>query len=569
MGIMKNLRNLKIRAKLFSTFAIVLVFSILIGVLAIISFNAMGNSADNYVHISIPATAYMLHSRQEMLNYQINILECTQVQSEEEYNAEVTAMQTHQATFLQFMDMLQELAPQFEDGLNNVRTLMTQEEAIRTRILAEAAKHSDEGNTAAYNIYKTELLPLMEQVNAELDAINEELNLAIQQRYANAQKTQNIVTWIIIAVMAFSVVNVITLSFMLSKVIAEPVREIATAMDNIAEGKISAAEVKYSAKDELGALAESSRKTIAFFQTVMPDIAMICTNMGDGNFNIVSEHPECYVGETEEIRSSLRYVRNNLSETIGQVGSAADQLLSGADQVAAGASALAQGATEQASSVEELAATINDLSAKVHQTAENSGIAQGYTDAASASIKESTEHMTELINAMNEINNTSNEISQIIKTIDDISFQTNILALNAAIEAARAGDAGKGFAVVADEVRNLAGKSAEAAHHTTELIENSLSAVRAGMEQLNATSEALNDVVEKEDLMSDKVREITAAAVEQSEAIKQITTGVDQISDVVQTNSATAEQSAAAAEELSSQANFLRDMVEKFTIYEG
>ena len=283
---MNNLRNLKIRAKIFSTFAIVLVFSILICVLAIISFNSMGNTADNYVNISIPATAYLLNSRQEMLNYQINILECTQVQSEEEYNTEVTAMQTHQTNFLQYMDMLQALAPQFEEGLNEVRTLMTQEEAIRTRILAEAAKHSDEGNSAAFNIYKNELLPLMEQVNAKLDEVNEQLDIAIQQRYSNSQTTQNVVTIIIIAAVALSLINVIVMSIMLSKVIADPVKEIATAMDNLAEGKISTAEVKYTAKDELGSLAESARKNIAFFQTVMPDIAMICTNMGDGNFNI-------------------------------------------------------------------------------------------------------------------------------------------------------------------------------------------------------------------------------------------------------------------------------------------
>jgi len=249
-----------------------------------------------------------------------------------------------------------------------------------------------------------------------------------------------------------------------------------------------------------------------------------------------------------------------------QINQASDQVASGSEQVSFGAQALSQGATEQASSVEELSATIVELSGHVKVNADHAAEASRLSNDAGSGVMESDGHMKEMIEAMGDISDKSKEIGKIIKTIDDIAFQTNILALNAAVEAARAGSAGKGFAVVADEVRNLAQKSAEAAKNTTVLIEGSILAVDNGTRIVGQTAKSLQDVVVKAGNVTNKMTDIANASEQQAKAIAQVTQGIEQIAAVVQTNSATAEESAAASEELTGQAQMLKELVGKFRL---
>jgi methyl-accepting chemotaxis protein len=258
-----------------------------------------------------------------------------------------------------------------------------------------------------------------------------------------------------------------------------------------------------------------------------------------------------------------------LNDALRDIKVSAEQVNTSAGQVAGGAHALSQGSTEQASTVEELSAAMDEISNETKVTAQKSGEANNVAELMRTEVIKSNTKMDEMSEAMQDITNKSNEIEKIIKTIDDIAFQTNILALNAAVEAARAGAAGKGFAVVADEVRNLAQKSAEAAKNTTTLIEGTIESVANGGRITEETAEALQIVASNVGKVTGLIGEITKASNEQAERISQITNGIEQISSVIQTNSATAEESAAASEELSAQATMMYDLISRFQLQEN
>ncbi len=273
-----------------------------------------------------------------------------------------------------------------------------------------------------------------------------------------------------------------------------------------------------------------------------------------------------YAGEFGKIKSSLENIQGTLVKTFQGIGESANQVAAGSEQVAAGSQMLAQGATEQASSVQELSASITEVAGKIGSNASDASDANTLAGNAEEEMKRGNERMNELITAVKKIEQSSNEIGAIIKTIEDIAFQTNILALNAAVEAARAGEAGKGFAVVADEVRNLAGKSAEAAKNTADLIETSVASVKTGTEIAGRTAESINTAADKVEQTASLISKISSASEQQAGSIKQVQQGLEQISNVVQTNSATAEESAASSEELSGQAQTLKLLIEKFKL---
>ena len=351
--------------------------------------------------------------------------------------------------------------------------------------------------------------------------------------------------------------------------ITKPIHEIDFVAQKIADGQLNES-ISYQSKDELGLLAVNFNKTVARLReyiNYIDEISGVLDQIAGGN--LVFELTYDYLGEFAKIKQALLHISDSLNDTMSQINRASDQVASGSDQVSSGAQALSQGTTEQASSIEELAATINEISSQVKETASNANEARRVTDQTGAQVASSNEQMQQMIAAMSEISDKSGQISRIIKTIEDIAFQTNILALNAAVEAARAGAAGKGFAVVADEVRNLASKSSDASKSTAALIEGTVLAVEKGTGIANATAESLLAVVESTKEVVSTVDKIATAADLQANSIAQVTQGIDQISSVVQTNSATAEESAAASEELSGQAQMLKNLVGRFKLRGG
>ena len=326
--------------------------------------------------------------------------------------------------------------------------------------------------------------------------------------------------------------------------------------------------LSYKSKDEIGKLMHSMGDVVSRIRSIIGDLSEKLNQLAQGNFNVEMNNAEYYSGAYRPLFDSIQNISTDLSGTMAEIQQSAVQVNSGAEQVSSGAQGLSQGATEQASSIEELSATMNDISAKIRETAETTREASRLSNMAGQSVMVSNEKMREMSLAMEEITEKSQEISKIIKTIDDIAFQTNILSLNAAIEAARAGAAGKGFAVVADEVGNLAQKSAKAAQSTSSLIEETIEAVNKGVRISEETAESLTEVVTRAGKINDLIDIASSSSEEQARGVSQLSVGIDQISSVVQSNTATAEESAAASEELSGQANILSDLVGRFRLRE-
>lgn len=354
------------------------------------------------------------------------------------------------------------------------------------------------------------------------------------------------------------------IAYVLAKRIGDPVRACAQRLKLLAEGDLDTPVQEIHTRDETRLLSDSTKELVDAFNIMIKDMGYMLEEMAFGNLTVDSQCEEAYVGGYEGLLRFARKLNRQLSAAFAQINQAAEQVSAGAEQVSAGAQALSQGATEQASSIEELAASVNEISGKIKMTASSAGNARDQTGKTGKEVEQCNEQMIEMVNAVKEIGESSSQIGIIIKTIEDIAFQTNILALNAAVEAARAGEAGKGFAVVADEVRSLASKSAEASNSTAVLIESAASSVEKGIRIADETAMSLLGVVGAVEETGQVVDMITSAAGEQSEAISQVTLGMDQISSVVQTNSATAEESAAASEELSSQAELLKELVGQF-----
>ena len=344
-----------------------------------------------------------------------------------------------------------------------------------------------------------------------------------------------------------------------------PIRAVVSAADEIASGNLDV-HLDIRSQDEIGQLAQSFQAMTENLRAIIQDISYLLNEMSDGNFRIRSKDRERYIGDYNQILLSIRRINYTLSDTLSQINNAADHVSSGSEQVASGAQALAQGATEQASAVEELAATTSDILNHVQKSAEHARDASDKAAMVSQEIAESNQKMQETLSAMQDIQSSSNEIGKIIKTIEDIAFQTNILALNAAVEAARAGAAGKGFAVVAEEVRSLAQKSSDASKNTAALIQRSLSAIQRGTSSMNETASYLENVVGRAQDITATIHQISDASEQQADALEQINVGVEQISSVVQTNSASAEESAAASQELSDQSQILKSLTSHFQL---
>lgn len=471
-------------------------------------------------------------------------------------------LDTRLADFSKTLDLLTQSVTSQEDKdkIALIQSSQQERKAIRDRIIKLC---NENDKTGAYQVLKNEYVPESQKVTDLLNALGTSASTAADDFYKTANKSANQSLVIVLALFGISILIAIFLCVYIVRGIRKPLAEIENVARELSEGNLNV-NVTYQSKDEIGSVVNSIRSLVHSLKEYIGNINHTLGKMSDGDMTVTVDIN--YKNDFAPIKVAMENIIQSMNQTLSQINFSAEQVATGSQQVSAGAQMLAQGTTEQASSIEELAATIMEISDSIKQAANGANKASDNMNDTSNEIHEGGEQMRKLIIAMNEIADTSDEIQKIIRTIDDIAFQTNILALNAAVEAARAGNAGKGFAVVADEVRNLAGKSAEAAKNTTTLIGNTLAAIDNGSKMVDGAKVSLDKISTKANDVSVLVQEIAVSMEEQANSIKQVNIGVEQISDVVQTNSATAEESAASSEELFGQAETLQSLVGQFKL---
>lgn len=354
----------------------------------------------------------------------------------------------------------------------------------------------------------------------------------------------------------------IFISIKVANNISSPVVNSTERLKLLAEGDVTTPFSVDAPNDETLILETSLNDTVETLRTYINDIRNVLESLAAGDLTVKSELE--YKGDFVAIGTALNQISSALNSAMSAVKNSVSNIQAGAGQVSEGSQSLSETAIKEAEAVDKISNTIVAIQQKADTSAKVSENVAALAQEANTKAHDGGELMGELLEAVENIKDKSASIKNIIETIEDIAFQTNILALNAAIEAARAGQAGKGFAVVADEVGNLAAKSAEAAQNTTELINDSLSAVEKGTVLADEAHTAMDSIVVEISKIFDQMNEITAAAAEQQSAVAQITEGMYHIESGMHSTTATAEESAASSEQLSALATTLANEVGKF-----
>ena len=485
-----------------------------------------------------------------------------------------TCDQEHYDNYLNEVNVLknrdQGVAAMQEIGITTAEQGMIDQMAALSNQLVpleeEAMKEAQEGQreAALTYVYGEDYGKAIAQIKDLKEQFLSALDSRSLAKVEQLQKETNSIQLRMFFAMALVAVQLLLVVAITRKSIISPVLVVKSQVEEISKGNLSSPFGLEANTSEIGMLVNSIHETKRELKKYIKEIDTVLDQMAKGNMNQTVGND--YRGEFLPIQTAMGQILDSLNNALAQINVTAERVSEESQRMSAGAQVLSNGTVQQASAVEELSASIQDISRQVELNSADAEHARQFSADAAVQLDLCTQKMSELTEAMSNISDASQQIGGIIKTIEDISFQTKILALNACIEAARAGEAGKSFAVVAGEVQTLAYKSAESAQDITKLIENSMNLVEFGASLSTETTEALSIVFTNAQQSTEMVERIAESAVQQSISLKQLTLGMEQIAGVVQTNAATGEESAASARELTEHADELRHSIQRFRL---
>ncbi|GHV08157.1 methyl-accepting chemotaxis protein [Clostridia bacterium] len=567
------MKNLKIAVKLIVSFVIVIALTAVVGIVGIYATTSMteqGRLLDARANIGV-WSAQLQSSIREQQGALRGVALYYSIEDQSQAEAQLKAVDDSIAAATAYLNQIGENAStdatkELLAAITDYRSTYGAARATYIDSLKAAAVLDNDLRGAALSAALDTFAPFLTQYLEHVSAMPDAMVKATTEQFEEMQSLSNMVTLILIAVLAVAIIVALVLAFYISNLISKPIILMSRVLAQVGKtGNLQFSDSDLRDAAEYAKGQDETAQAIGNFSAAMQQFVYYGDQVTSVASNDLTVDIKTLGGE-DTIGNALVRMVQNLNESFNEINDATGQVSSGSKQIADGAQGLAQGSTQQAAAVEELSSSISEIAEKTKENAAEAGRAASLSDAVRRNAEKGSAQMNDMIQAVKEINEASQSIQKVINVIDNIAFQTNILALNAAVEAARAGQHGKGFAVVAEEVRNLAAKSAAAASDTGSLIANSMEKAELGAKIAGETAASLTEIVDGINESSKIVSNIATSSEEQSLAISQINNGIDQVAQVVQQNSATSEESAATAEELSSQSSVLEDLVSQFKL---
>lgn len=434
----------------------------------------------------------------------------------------------------------------------------------------------------------------------------------LEEAHREGDQQRAAATIVIVSVTLLAVLAALGFGLLITRAITQPVSELQAVAQRLAEGDFDQ-KIEHRGTDEVGALAESFRRTTQVLRAALADVKVLIEAAQSGqlsqrvdaekyrggfaellrgmnavlsavatpvqetnrvlaclaNSDLTARSDVKFEGAYQTMMQSLNTATETLQRSLLQVSTASEQVAAASSQIAAGSQSVAQGASEQASALQESTSALSQMAEATKRNADSALQANSLVEEARSKSGEGSAAMQQMNQAMSKIRGAAEGTAAIIRDINEIAFQINLLALNAAVEAARAGEAGRGFAVVADEVRNLAQRSKEAAMKTEALIGDSMTLTKQGEEISGRVNTTLSEIVRSVSRVSEIVSQIATASQEQAQGIAQSQRAMSQMDQTTQLAAASSEQTSSAAEELAAQSQELAALVGKFDLGEG